>query len=719
MEFTCQTCGACFKTNKSLQRHVRAQHLNEKHQCTYCHKPFMYVSAKTRHEKNHCATNKNRNLAGTPNQSQVRGAKRKLETPTAIKCTKSKQRRTEVCCKQCGESFPNRHEHYLHRKWQHYQTGSGVPFQQPPWGNGLTPFENNNQLTDVYEANRPLILANHQESGIEKVYNYPISNAFRVVDIMTHANEVYDRQQSAFRVNLEFGLILVNTDSGEYRYFTPYSNESLFECPIYVSRRQDLHRLRLRLERLNITDFILRQRTNTKWKPVLVTNVRFIVYSLNYPLGTVNLKLPDHVKNSKFIIALDKTLEGKFYKDHLCAFRCLGVHQGHQRDRLETHVKILFNKWVQYMQHKCPENNISLDPKTFKGVELSQLVYFENCFQINVNVFRLQEDQSALPVYKSRCHFKDTMHLNLFDKHLSYISNLNAYTQKYQCPSCQMHFKYVQSMKRHSLKCQGRTKHRFPGGFYSSPKTIFDKLEEYGIVVPAEERIFPWFLVFDFEAMLTPAQESKSDKLTWTAEHVPISVSICSNVEGFKTPHCIIEPNTNELVAQMVQYMSQISDKSYELAKAKFSKAFAKLDRVIQSELPLTKDPDDDESFLEELVTDSNEWQKQEEMHIKQRKKLRDELDSYCRQIPCISFNGSKYDLNLIKKYLAVHLKMHDSKTIFTVKRNSQYACLSNENFKFLDITQYLSITPHLSKHLMSKNQKFFSPTNGLCPQIN
>ena len=34
---------------------------------------------------------------------------------------------------------------------------------------------------------------------------------------------------------------------------------------------------------------------------------------------------------------------------------------------------------------------------------------------------------------------------------------------------------------------------------------------------------------------------------------------------------------------------------------------------------------------------------------------------------------------------------MHDSKHMFAVKRNNQYACLSNENFKFLDITQYLS----------------------------
>ena len=58
---------------------------------------------------------------------------------------------------------------------------------------------------------------------------------------------------SAFRLNLEFGLVLVNTDTGEYRYFVPYSNEALFQRPIYISRRQDLRRLRLRLNSLNIT----------------------------------------------------------------------------------------------------------------------------------------------------------------------------------------------------------------------------------------------------------------------------------------------------------------------------------------------------------------------------------------------------------------------------------------------------------------------------------
>ena len=221
------------------------------------------------------------------------------------------------------------------------------------------------------------------------------------------------------------------------------------------------------------------------------------------------------------------TREGKFYKDNLCAFRCLATRQGHQKDRLEAYTKILFAKWVQYMRNKCPENSISSDPSGLKGVELSQLAYFERCFETNVNVFRLQEDQSALPVYKSQCHFKDTIHLNLFDKHLSYISNINAYTQKYQCPACQMHFRRLDHMKKHRSKCQGKTKHQFPGGFYSALKTIFDKLEEQGIAAPSEERIFRWFLVFDFEAMLSSVQESKSEKLTWTAQHIGYFMQQC------------------------------------------------------------------------------------------------------------------------------------------------------------------------------------------------
>jgi hypothetical protein len=52
--------------------------------------------------------------------------------------------------------------------------------------------------------------------------------------MVEQAEEIYDRQGHAFRLKLEFDLILRNTETGEFRYFRAYGNESLFERPVYV-----------------------------------------------------------------------------------------------------------------------------------------------------------------------------------------------------------------------------------------------------------------------------------------------------------------------------------------------------------------------------------------------------------------------------------------------------------------------------------------------------
>jgi hypothetical protein len=67
---------------------------------------------------------------------------------------------------------------------------------------------------------------------------------------------------------------------------------------------------------------------------------------------------------------------------------------------------------------------VGSDPMQYQGLPRHQMVYFERCFSINVNVYHLRDDSVALAVYKSQCHFDDTMHVNQFDHHLSYIFNL-------------------------------------------------------------------------------------------------------------------------------------------------------------------------------------------------------------------------------------------------------------------------------------------------------
>jgi len=116
-----------------------------------------------------------------------------------------------------------------------------------------------------------------------------------------------------------------------------------------VSRRRDHNRLKLRLQRFNVTDCILRQRPNTQWKPYLITNVRFCLYHLNYTLGRGGVKIADHIKNAFLqIVSLEKDSRKRLYKDHLCVFRCLAVHRGHLEDHFETHTKILFSRWIDF-----------------------------------------------------------------------------------------------------------------------------------------------------------------------------------------------------------------------------------------------------------------------------------------------------------------------------------------------------------------------------------
>jgi protoporphyrinogen oxidase len=154
---------------------------------------------------------------------------------------------------------------------------------------------------------------------------------------------------------------------------------------------------------------------------------------------------------------------------------------------MKTHTRALYDRWAQFSKDK--DLDVYVDTATFPGLPLHQMVYFERYFQTNVNVYHLRDDGVVQTVYKSRCHFDDTMHVTQFDHHLSYISNLPAYTQKYQCGTCNRYFKDIRHMTRHQLKCTCQTVYYFKGGFHSNPKTIFDKLEEQGIHV--QDRVYP------------------------------------------------------------------------------------------------------------------------------------------------------------------------------------------------------------------------------------
>ena len=519
-------------------------------------------------------------------------------------------------CRKCKQSFPNRSELYFHQRHYHEQSGAGsdkTNFQSPIWEaeNRKAPWEDesgkviDNELKTMYDLHKSLILQKNEKGKLVKVYNFSIDNGVTANDFFKHLDEIYQEQDNAFRINMSFGFILVNVETKEYRFFKPYNNEEIFSNPVRISSYKQIGNLKKKVSSLDLQTYLMRQRENTKWKPVLLTNVKYVVTLTNFTLGAGGVKLPDYIHNRRCIRGFtNDSRTGDVYEDNLCMFRCLSHHLNKKPKSLERVVRKLCQRWLNHKKS-------SISMKNFKGVRMSEIPEFEKLFEVNINIFELKENGVAKPHFRSAKNYKingkkNNLNLNIYENHVSYISDLGVYSSKFECRTCERLFAKKAYWKKHENICKNFKRWKFPGGYYKSNESIFDTLESYEIFVPKENRIFPWFAVFDMESLLIN-DEYNTQSHTFTKKHKPISVGICSNVEGFQNEYCIVEKDEKKLFTDMTEYMHKIQQKAFSLAREKWKCVFEKLNQI-ELQFSNTKNQDkSDEEDNDSLQREENE----------------------------------------------------------------------------------------------------------------
>jgi hypothetical protein len=92
-------------------------------------------------------------------------------------------------------------------------------------------------------------------------------------------------------------------------------------------------------------------------------------------------------------------------------------------------------------------------------VTLDDLVVLEQLFSLNVYVYNLQEteagDIAARLVRRYPYSYQETMHLNLYEDHVSYVSNIEKYSHSFLCSKCDRLWKHVGTLHRHERTCTG------------------------------------------------------------------------------------------------------------------------------------------------------------------------------------------------------------------------------------------------------------------------
>ena len=166
-----------------------------------------------------------------------------------------------------------------------------------------------------------------------------------------------------------------------------------------------------------------------------------------------------------------------------------------------------------------------------------------------------------------------------------------------------------------------------------------------------EFRPYPYFIVYDFEALHKKMNEPQTEELTITSRHVPVSVAINDNLTN--EPVFIVDEDPEILIKSFVE---DLKERQRKIAKE------------VDSLYPLPES-DEDGTYLPDKVR--NLW------------------ETWVKQVPVFGFNSGRYDINMIKEYFVKDLA--EISNVNVAKKENSYMFLSLPNFKFLDIKNYLA----------------------------
>ena len=426
---------------------------------------------------------------------------------------------------------------------------------------------------------------------------------------------LFDQQTTAFKINCSFGFVLREKENGRLRYYHSSNNccGRILEEPALITNRADFDSFLERIQESDILQWAVAQRPNSDWVCEHVTNATFFINRIvDHPIGCVGIVLPPHIKRKKSIIGLETDGNGRPYIDNLCLFRCLGLHLG--RD-----VTTLYEEYTDQPVWK------------FEGVVIDELPKVESVFEVNIVVYNLREESAQL-VRRSMGKHDKTMYVNLYEPHFSYIQDMKSYSHSYMCSKCENSlWKYPSLLKRHELTCEAGVRHIYNGGVYHPPPSIVERLDDEGVVVSDSLRYYPYRGTFDFECFFDRHNlPADTNTLQWPARHIPLSVSVASNVPGHEDAQCYVtNGDSNKLVADMMVHLTAISDTAFDLLMPSYKHVFVKLRKRKNKWNKATRDKSEDENK-------NNPYEK-----------LIQQLRSWLRQLPVIGFNSGRYDLKL------------------------------------------------------------------------
>ena len=261
----------------------------------------------------------------------------------------------------------------------------------------------NEEFHAVLKPVKQLIATSITEQPHQIIFNYQLTEpTYDLLDLFF--DDVFERLSHAAKINVHFGCILRNRETGALRYHYADKNEAVFSASVFVRDHATLGMLKDRLEGEDYFERATSERPDTKWVFAQMTNVSIRATLVrDLAMGCKTLELPRWLTtNNSIITHVISRVTKHPYKDNLCFFRGLACHTKGD-STLEVESRALFN---QFLQHP------GIEAKGFRGVKLSDFGDLEQLFRINIIVYTAEYKDGKIQaevIHRSRKAFEDTI----------------------------------------------------------------------------------------------------------------------------------------------------------------------------------------------------------------------------------------------------------------------------------------------------------------------
>ena len=156
--------------------------------------------------------------------------------------------------------------------------------------------EDGEKLNDELSTCQQFLVKMEMENGRFKVINFQRYLTFKLNTkiINEELKEVFNKLDSAAKINFSPGCFLRKVKTGEYRFYYAQDNNTFFKnCP-YCVKKPIWLKIQGKKERFDIVEQCIQKRQNTKWKFNLIKIVTIFAALLkNIPMGCPDSVLPE------------------------------------------------------------------------------------------------------------------------------------------------------------------------------------------------------------------------------------------------------------------------------------------------------------------------------------------------------------------------------------------------------------------------------------------